>query len=131
MATPGKWRMGDKQSGPYLTRQPSRWLRNLLILALLAGLALLGWRWNSLRGEALAGAAYGARVGCVCRYVSQRPLKSCESDLDVAELGRVTAMISLSDDPETKTVTAGVPLLAHQSATFDNKTGCQLEPWND
>ncbi|WP_174523862.1 hypothetical protein [Novosphingobium naphthalenivorans] len=131
MATPGKWPMGDKQAAPYRTRQPSRWLRNLILLVIVAALAILGWRWNSLREEALVGAAYGARVGCVCRYVSQRPLKSCEGDLKMAGLGRVAGLVSLSDDPETKTVRAGVPLLAHQSATFDEKTGCQLEPWDE
>ncbi|MEJ2408254.1 MAG: hypothetical protein P8Y48_02685 [Novosphingobium sp.] len=123
--------MGDKQAAPYRTHQPSRWLRNLILLAIVAALAVLGWNWTRLREEALVGSAYGARVGCVCRYISQRPLKSCEGDLKVAGLGRVAGLVSLSDDAETKTVRAGVPLLARQSATYSAKTGCQLEPWDE
>ncbi|MCJ2179834.1 hypothetical protein [Novosphingobium album (ex Hu et al. 2023)] len=115
----------------YRTRQPSRWLRNLILLTIVAALALLGWNWRGLHEKALVGAAYGARVGCVCRYVSQRPFKSCEGDLKAAGLGRVAGLVSLSDDPATKTVSAGLPLLAHQSAVFSEKTGCQLEPWDE
>jgi hypothetical protein len=121
--------VGDKQAAPYRTRQPSRWLRNLILTALMLAAAMLAWNWKPLREEALTGAAYGARVGCVCRYVSQRSLKSCEGDLKVAGLGRVAGLVSLSDDPATRTVRAGIPLLARQSATFDAKGGCQLEPW--
>ena len=131
MATPGKWPMGDKQAPAYLTRQPSRWVRNVILAMLAAGLALLVWNWKSLREETMVGAAFGARTGCVCRYVSQLPLKSCEGDLKVAGLGRVAGFVSLSEDAETRTIRAGIPLLGHQSATFDDKTGCQLQAWDD
>lgn len=131
MATPGKWRTGDKRVSSYLTRQPSRWLRNLVLLALILAVAAVAWSWRSLREQALVGAAYGARVGCVCRYVSQRSLGSCQGDIRVAGLGRVAGLVSLSEDAARRTVRAGVPLLAHQSATFDEKTGCLLEPWQD
>ncbi|MCT2401227.1 hypothetical protein [Novosphingobium mangrovi (ex Huang et al. 2023)] len=131
MATPGKWRTGDKSAASYPTRQPTRWLRNLVLLVLVLAVAALAWSWKDLRERALVGSAYGARVGCVCRYVSQRPLKSCEGDLDVAGLGRVAGLASLSEDEETKTITAGIPLLAHQKATFDERNGCLLEPWDD
>lgn len=131
MATPGKSRTGDNPSGAYPTRQPTRWARNLLILLLIAGVAALAWSWRGLRERALVGSAYGARVGCVCRYVSNRSLDSCEGDIAVAGLGRVASLVSLSENEETKTITAGIPLLMHQRATFDAKTGCQLEPWQD
>ena len=125
MATPGKSRTGDNPSQSYPTRQPSRWARNLVIVLLIAG------SWHGLRERALVGSAYGARVGCVCRYVSNRSLDSCEGDIAVAGLGRIASLVSLSENDETKTITAGIPMLMHQSATFDAKTGCQLEPWQD
>jgi hypothetical protein len=131
MATPGNWRTGDKNAASYPTRQPARWRRNLVLLVLVGAGGTLVWSWQDLREKALVGSAYGARVGCVCRYVSQRPLESCEGDLDVAGLGRMAGLLSLSEDDETRTITAGVPLLMHQSATFDEKTGCQLQPWDD
>ncbi|KHK89667.1 hypothetical protein [Novosphingobium malaysiense] len=131
MATPGKRRTGDKHASAHPTRQPSRWLRNLVIVVLLGAALALAWSWNDMRERVLVGSAYGARVGCVCRYVSHRSLDSCEGDLAVAGLGPVASAVSLSDDDETRTVTAGLPLLGHQSATFDEKAGCQLEPWQD
>lgn len=136
MATPGKWRAGDNpaaggRASPYATRQPSRWLRNSVLLALIVTVVALAASWKSLREQALVGAAYGARVGCVCHFVSQRSLNSCEGDLKVAGLGRVAGLVSLSADDQAQTVKAGIPLLASQSATFGPKTGCQLEPWDE
>lgn len=131
MATLRKRQAGDNHLAPYLTRQPARWGRNLVLLVLALALAALVWTWASLREQALVGAAYGARVGCVCRFVSQRSLKSCEGDLKVAGLGRVARFVSLSEDAANRTVKAGVPFLANQSATFDERAGCLAEPWTN
>jgi len=139
MAMPGKFRIGDKHGkaaaplapGGHATRQPSRWLRNSVILGLLAVLALLGWTWNDLSKRALVGSAYAARIGCVCRFVSERSLKSCEGDLAIAPIGRVESMVSLSEDAKARTVSAGIPLLASQTAKFDPEHGCQLSPWDE
>lgn len=135
MATAGKSGAGDKQaagqSGAYPTRQPARWKRNLAVLALLAIAGWLAWAWQGLREEARVGAAYGARVGCVCRFVSQRPLKACEGDLKIAGLSGIAARVSLSEDAEKRSITGSVPLLARQSADFREERGCQLEPWQD
>lgn len=139
MAMPGIFRIGDKRGrgaeaatpGAHAMRQPSRWLRNTALLGLLALLAALGWAWADLSKRALVGSAYAARIGCVCRYVSQRSLESCESDLAIAPLGRIESLVSLSQDPRKRTVSAGIPLLANQTATFDSRNGCQLSPWNE
>ncbi|EIZ79054.1 hypothetical protein WSK_2241 [Novosphingobium sp. Rr 2-17] len=129
MATRFPHGAGDKAASA--SGQPSRWKRNLLILVLLALGAWLGWAWQGLREEAMAGAAYGARVGCVCRYVSQRTIGSCEGDLKAAELRGAARLVSLSENPATRTVRASVPLLASQSADFRPERGCQLEAWRD
>lgn len=136
MATPTKRHAGDKRGGSgaqvaYPTRQPSRWLRNGLLLAALVLLATLGWAWKSLRDDALIAAAHGAQAGCACRFISQRPLATCEADLDAAGLGRVAGLISLSEDAGKRAVRAGVPLLGSQSARFDPRAGCLLQPWSE
>lgn len=123
MATAKVNRTGD--------RQPSRWKRNLVILILVLAGTALALSWSSLREQARIGTAYGARTACVCRYVSNRSLESCEGDIAVARLGRTASLMRLSENAETKTISAGVPLLFSQSATFDPARGCQLEPWRD
>lgn len=133
MATAGKSGAGDKLSGGggLPIRQPSKWKRNLVIVVLLVLAAGLAFAWKGMREEALVGAAYGARVGCVCRYVSDRPLAACKGDLRVAGLSGLAGMVSLSEDAETRTITGSVPLLARQSADYREGRGCQLEPWRD
>ncbi|MED5544229.1 hypothetical protein [Novosphingobium profundi] len=115
---------------PHAARQPSRWLRNLVVLALLVGAGLLAWQWADLRERTRIGGAYAARLGCVCRHVSQRDLKSCEADLAVAPLGGIAGRVWLSEDTETRSVSAGLPLLGYQSARYDSRHGCRLEPWD-
>lgn len=123
MATAKANRTGD--------RQPSRWKRNLVLLVLAATALALAFSWNGLRQRALVGTAYGARVGCVCRYVSNRPLESCKGDIAAVELGRTAGFMALSEDAEGKAVTASVPLLSSQRAIYDKARGCVLEPWED
>lgn len=112
-------------------RQPSRWKRNAILLVLLAAGAALAFSWGDLREEARISTAYGARVACTCRFVSNRSLESCEGDIAVARLGRTASLMRLSENSDTKTVRASVPLLAGESATYAKGSGCQLEPWDD
>jgi len=104
-------------------RRAGRWL--LGVAALLLGL-LIVTQGAALRRKAEAGAAFGARVGCSCRYVAGRPLAQCRTDFEPG-----MKLVFLSDDDETRTVTARVPLLARQSATWREGMGCALEPWRD
>lgn len=143
MATLLKLLTGDKTQGTrssggsgggapqHPVRQPSRWLRNTLVLILLVSAGLLAWQWNGLRARTRIGAAYAARNGCVCHLISRRDLKSCEADLAIAPLEGVAAMVSLSANDKTQTVTAGLPLLGHASAHYDADYGCRLDPWDD
>jgi len=141
MATGGKSAAGDNAGGAgdsgaagwsaHPIRQSSRWRRNLIVLAVLVLAGWLAWAWQGMREEALVGAAYGARVGCVCRYVSNRPLAACKGDLEVAGLSGIARRVSLSEDADRHAITASVPLLASQSADFQEARGCQLEPWRD
>lgn len=83
----------------------------------------LVWQFPSFKAQAELGSAYAARVGCSCRYVQGRSLDSCKSDFEPG-----MELVSLSEDPATKTVTGSVPLLASRSARFAGTSGCLLNP---
>lgn len=97
------------------------------MLLLAAGVAAL---WFSsfgqrLRGDAAAGAAYGARVACSCRFVAGRSMEDCAKDkLAGMELIRLRA------NEEVRSVTASVPLIAIETARFREGYGCVLESWS-
>lgn len=69
------------------------------------------------------GVGYGAHVVCSCRYIGGRDMESCYNDYEPG-----MEMISMTDDPEERRVTASVPLLATRSAQFREGLGCVLEP---
>lgn len=97
-----------------------------MLLVLAAGLAAL---WFSsfgerLRGDAAAGAAYGARVACSCRFVAGRSMEDCAKD----KLAGM-AMIRLSADEDARSVTASVPGVASETARLRQGYGCVLDPY--
>lgn len=103
----------------------SRWPRVLLILAVLAGVAAYAYR-APLSGYSQAGAAYGARIGCSCRFVDGRELASCKTDMEDG-----MGLVFLSEDDKAKSVTARVPLLASATARYRRGWGCVLDKWDD
>lgn len=98
--------------------------RRLLWLALVAAAAALVWFWQPLTGYARVGTAYGARVACSCRYEGGRSLSDCRKDFEEG-----MELITLSEDSQTKAVTARFPLLASDSASYREGEGCRLQPW--
>lgn len=96
-----------------------------LVLVVAAGAALWFSAWGQrLRGDAIAGTAYGARVACSCHYVAGRSMGDCAKDkLAGMEIVRFSA------DEGSKSVTASVPLIAHATARLRDGYGCVLEPW--
>ena|SRR6218665_379255 len=102
-----------------LTRRLAPWV------ALLAA-AVIAWFWRPIHDRAQASAAYAARTACSCHYVAGRPLSDCRDDLPSG-----TGFVSLAEDAEGKSVTARVPLLSRQTATFLEGQGCVLERWAD
>lgn len=93
-------------------------------LVVLALGALLAWFWVPLNNFAITGAAYGARVACSCHYLGGRSLDDCRKDFEPG-----MELVILSADRDAKTVTARFPLLATQTAQFQEGRGCQLESW--
>lgn len=105
----------------------SRRTLGLVALGLVAALLVAGWfspPGQRLRGDAVAGVAYAARVSCSCRYVAGRSLEDCGKDkLAGMEL------LSLAADDEAKSVTASMPLVASDTARFRAGYGCVLDSW--
>ena len=100
------------------------WPKLLLAIAVIAA----GTAWfyrDTVMSQAVAGTSYGARVACSCRFVGGRDLKDCEKDFEPG-----MALVSLAEDEDAKSVTASVPLLASQTATFKEGYGCLLEKWD-
>ena len=104
------------------TIAPDPWFKRLKIalsvIALFTALWLL-WNWNSIKGQARVGTAYGAHVTCSCRYIEGRDMASCETDKE-----KGMEMVRLSDDPENQRVYASVPFLAEAVAERRGAFGC-------
>jgi hypothetical protein len=100
------------------------WPRALLALAVVGGAAAWYYR-EPIAGYTETGAAFGARTACSCRYVAGRPIGDCAKDFEPG-----MEVVFLSDDPETRSVTARVPLLSSATAQYREGFGCVLEPWD-
>lgn len=119
-------RMQMATAKPHTFHSRRRKLRRALLLVVLLAIAGLAWIWRPLAADAVTAAAYGARLACPCRFIAGRALADCRRDLQPG-----MALVLLSEDVETRSVTAWVPLLASQTATFREGEGCRLGRWED
>ncbi len=101
-------------------RPRPRWLL-IAVAALLALGVYVIWQFPTWLALAETGAAYGARIGCSCRYVQGREIGSCPTDFEPG-----MEMVSIEDLPEERAVRASVPLLASRTARYEGATGCVL-----
>lgn len=95
-----------------------KWTAGIIVLLMISYVIWQLPTWNAL---AETGSAYGARIGCSCRFVQRREAGLCESDFEPG-----MEMVSLSIDEDAKTATASVPLLASRTARFAGASGCLL-----
>ena len=102
----------------------NRLSRPLSLLFTAALIGVLAWFWGPITDYTAAGAAYGARVGCSCRYVGGRSLADCRKDFEPG-----MSLFMLSEDAANKSVTARLPLFASDTATYREGEGCRLQPW--
>lgn len=109
----------DAAGPPPRRGRARRWLAGVAVL--IAGVGI--WQYPSIKGQAEAGSAYAARIGCSCRYVQGRSLNSCTTDFEPG-----MEMVSVDDDAEAKAVTGSVPLIASRTARFKGASGCILDP---
>ena len=79
----------------------------------------LVFSFADIKAQAKLGVSYASHIACSCRYVEGRPLDSCTKDFEPG-----MEMVSLTDDPEKKRVTASVPLLASAVAERRGDFGC-------
>ena len=101
------------------------WPRIVLVVVVIGGGAAWYYR-EPIAGYTEVGAAFGARTACSCRYVAGRPIGDCKKDFEPG-----MALVFLSDDPETRSVTARVPLLSSATARYREGYGCLLDKWDD
>lgn len=106
-------------------RKLGRLSRNTVLVLLAMALVVGVWAYRApIQGYASAGTSFGARVACSCRFVGGRELGDCEKDFEPG-----MSMVFLSEDAEAKSVTAYIPLVASQTATYREGYGCVLEKW--
>lgn len=101
----------------------------VLLWAALLAIGLVAWTWKPLTTNAVTAAAYGARIACPCRFIAGRELSDCRRDFVPGMRLPGMRLVVLSEDADAKSVTAWVPLLSSQTATFREGQGCLLEPW--
>lgn len=93
----------------------------VLVVAALTGAWLYA---RAMTPKLELGVGYAARVACGCRYMGNRPLRSCYADFEPG-----MTPIRLKEDAGAGTITAYVPLIAHRTVRFDPVLGCQPEPF--
>lgn len=108
---------------PASARPRRRW-RRIALWAAIALVAALAWFWTPLHGRAVAGASYGARIACSCHFVAARDIAQCRADFEPG-----MGLVMLSVDDAAKRVTARVPMLSRQTASYRSGEGCVLEEW--
>ncbi len=94
-----------------------------LTLAVVAASSYAVLLASPLGRQAKVATGYSARVTCACRYIAGRTLESCKTDLEPG-----TEIAALTDSPQSRSITATVPLLARSTATYTAPTGCTLVP---
>ncbi|MGJ8606243.1 MAG: hypothetical protein ACSHXH_19190 [Marivita sp.] len=102
----------------------SRIALGILVIALAAAAAAVWYNRAPIQGYADVGTSYAARVACSCRFVAGRSLEDCEKDMLAG-----MELVSLSDDPEARSVTATFPLVTTNTATYREGYGCVMEEW--
>ncbi len=103
----------------------SRWWFWLALVVIgIACSAWLAYGESATRTSEVA-TAYAARVGCSCRFVAGRSLEDCEKDkLEGMEL------VSLSENAQSRSVTASIPVIASDTARYREGYGCVLDKWD-
>ncbi len=118
MATPT---FQDRTKRPLSKPKMSKWRMALwaLGLILIAAVAWIALNLADLRGQAKLATAYGAHIACSCRYIAGRELGNCSKDFEPG-----MEMVSITDDPARKRITASIPILASATAERRGTTGC-------
>lgn len=99
----------------------TRWLF-LIPIALVAFWVAVSWPgWER---EAQQATGLASRVVCSCRYVQNRTVDKCQSDLAGVPW---MVLVRYEEDPQARRITAKVPMLATRSARLQKDFGCLPE----
>jgi len=99
------------------------WLTAVAVVVVVGAGGWFAVKHSALGHRAEIGTGYAAHVVCSCRYVGNRDMKSCATDFEPG-----MEIVKVSDDTDTKRITAWVPLLAKRTATYSPEFGCALDP---
>jgi hypothetical protein len=112
-------------ASPSITKRPKETgsKRRYIIWAIAAicliAVAWFAYNYRGIKGQAELAAAYGAHITCSCRYIAGRELDNCKRDFEPG-----MDMLTVTDDPETKRITASIPFLAKAIAERRGAYGC-------
>lgn len=100
-----------------------------ILLKLIIFLVIVGFAVSFAFGEAIAGfgqagTGYAAKTSCSCRYVAGRDLDSCYEDFMPGMWA-----IWLSEDEANQSVTATIPAIESNTASYEEGYGCVLEEY--
>lgn len=110
---------------PLPLRPSRRRLRKAVASAAMMAALILALCWPALRNHARAAASVGAHLACSCHYIGGRQLSACRKDFEPG-----MSLVMLGEDEAEQSVTARIPLLSSEKATFHAGQGCLLEPWS-
>lgn len=100
-------------------RSKLRLLAYIFLAVILLFIAFFIYNLSSIKGNAALGSSYASHVICSCRYIEGRSLEDCKKDFEDG-----MEIVSLSDDPDNKRMTAYVPLLSKAVAQRRGAFGC-------
>lgn len=92
----------------------------IILLLIIAAIAVyIFYNLASYKGNAQLGAGYASHVMCSCRYIQGRSLEDCKKDFEPG-----MEIVSLSDDPDNKRLSASVIFLSKAVAEHRGDFGC-------
>lgn len=98
------------------------WLTTVAVIAIAGGAGYAALKASPLGRRADLASGYVAHVVCSCRYVGNRDMKSCATDLEPG-----MEIVKMSDDPAARRITGWVPLMVKHTATYSPEYGCALD----
>lgn len=91
-------------------------------LIVVAGAGWTALRHGSQGRRAELASGYVAHVVCSCRYLGNRTMRSCATDLEPG-----MEIVRMKEDAAGRRITAWVPWVVERSATFKAGEGCTLD----
>lgn len=115
---------GAKSARGRSAQKGRKWPLVAVALVAIGGAAMLLYG-KPIRAYARTGASYGAHMTCSCRFIAGREMGDCKKDFEPG-----MEFVFVSEDTDDKSVTAYIPFIASETATYRDGPGCVLEKWD-